>query len=336
MGSAPPVHIPALSRNSRPPESRVHYRDDKDFDPTIDAAAEELGISPTAVEKDYWVAEVLRALYGAHPSDFIFKGGTSLSKAYQLIERFSEDIDLLVIAGDRGRGATDTLMKRMAAAAAAGVDGDLEQSGDSRSGVHRAYDVLYPTTRPATEVVRTRVLLEMGVRGDDFPTDSVAIGCLLGDALLTAGVDIEQYRDLAPFEAVVLHPGRTLLEKMFAVHDISTKIEQEPDYVLRGHAGRHFYDIYQLLGDAQAMAVVGDVALREDILESIERVNEEYFRGAARPAEGFATSPAFTQGTTAYELLRQEYVVTMPELYYGSKPLPEWVEIQRRVQDSGL
>lgn len=69
------------------------FRDLPEFGPTIDAAAERLGISATAVEKDYWVSEVLSALESEFAGDFILKEGTSLSKGYGLIERFSEDID---------------------------------------------------------------------------------------------------------------------------------------------------------------------------------------------------------------------------------------------------
>jgi predicted nucleotidyltransferase component of viral defense system len=61
-----------------------------EFGPTLDAAAERLGISSTAVEKDYWVSQVLRVLGRDFDGDFIFKGGTSLSKGYRLVERFDQ------------------------------------------------------------------------------------------------------------------------------------------------------------------------------------------------------------------------------------------------------
>jgi predicted nucleotidyltransferase component of viral defense system len=89
------------------------FRDTSEFGPTLDAAAERLGISATAVEKDYWVSEVLRVLAKDFGDDFIFKGGTSLSKGYRIIERFSEDVDILVLPGERGLGTTDKLMKQM-------------------------------------------------------------------------------------------------------------------------------------------------------------------------------------------------------------------------------
>ena len=72
-------------------------RELNEFGPTINAAAERLGISATAVEKDYWVSQAFRVLAKNYEGDFIFKGGTSLSKGYRIIERFSEDIDILVL-----------------------------------------------------------------------------------------------------------------------------------------------------------------------------------------------------------------------------------------------
>ena len=81
----------------------TRFRDSAEFAPILDAAAARLGISPAAVEKDYWVSEALRALASGYGDDFVFKGGTSLSKGYRIIERFSEDIDVLVIPGLRAR-----------------------------------------------------------------------------------------------------------------------------------------------------------------------------------------------------------------------------------------
>ena len=59
--------------------------------------AENKGIVDNAVEKDYWVSMVLRAIFSLpYATAFVFKGGTSLSKGWGLIERFSEDIDLAI------------------------------------------------------------------------------------------------------------------------------------------------------------------------------------------------------------------------------------------------
>jgi predicted nucleotidyltransferase component of viral defense system len=74
--------------------------DPETFTATIAVAAERLDIQPLAVEKDYWVCEVLRTLVAAHTDQVVFKGGTSLEKL-RIIQRFSEDLDILVV-GDYG------------------------------------------------------------------------------------------------------------------------------------------------------------------------------------------------------------------------------------------
>ena len=62
----------------------------------MSAPPSDLGLAPLFVEKDYWVTQVLRALHDQHAGAFVLKGGTSLSKGYELIERFSEDVDILI------------------------------------------------------------------------------------------------------------------------------------------------------------------------------------------------------------------------------------------------
>ena len=74
------------------------------FDALRDLTANTLDIDPGAIEKDYWATEVLRSVTAplSGVDEFVFKGGTSLSKAYGIIERFSEDIDVLVVCQTDG------------------------------------------------------------------------------------------------------------------------------------------------------------------------------------------------------------------------------------------
>lgn len=312
------------------------FRDTPEFEPTLDAAAERLGISPTAVEKDYWVSEVLRVLVAEFPDDFIFKGGTSLSKGYGIIERFSEDIDVLVLSGSRGRGWVDKVMKAMGQRAAAGIGGEATSAG-AETGRHRAYTVNYPATRSATQLIETSVLLEMGVRGGSHPQEPATIGSLLGDALGNAGTDLTEFEDLAPFVVSVLHPARTLLEKLVHVHDLSLQLEGDEAFTPPSQSGRHFYDIYQLLGDDRVLDLLDDRDQVTEVVASIDAVTQQFFGGTAgestRPSGGFANSPAFEDGSSATERLRNSYESTMPELYFGSSPLPTWDLIRERVTE---
>ena len=79
---------------------KLHY-DQKLFRDAVRATNQHRGIQEVYVEKDYWVTYALKTIFssdcGVHA---VFKGGTALSKCYQLIERFSEDIDLVTILDD--------------------------------------------------------------------------------------------------------------------------------------------------------------------------------------------------------------------------------------------
>lgn len=307
-------------------DTRVLYRNTDEFDATIDAAAEELGISTTAVEKDYWVTEVLRALTIGHGGDFIFKGGTSLSKAYRIVERFSEDVDVLVLPGDRGRGATDTLMKQFAATAATHVGGDARRVGSSETGRHRSCEISYPTLRPTTELISTSVLLEMGTRGGDHPHEVRPVGCLLGDRLTASGFPSDDYDDLRPVDVAVLHPMRTLLEKLVLIDGLTTQLTQDPERPIPAQAGRHFYDVYQLLGTPLVLDRLADQTEFDTVVEDITNVSARWFTGAGppeqRPADGFATSRAFRPDDEIAARFQGSYEATMEELHFGNEPLP--------------
>ena len=313
----------------------ARFRDADEFGPTLDAVAERLDISATAVEKDYWVSQVLRVLGAEHRDDFIFKGGTSLSKAFGIVERFSEDIDVLVLPGDRGRGAVDKLIKAIGAAAAAGIGGEATAVGGAESGRHRSYALSYPATREATTLIETRVLLEMGVRGGPEPHQAAAISSLLGATLAEAGTDLDEYEDLALFEVLVLHPARTLLEKLVHVHELAFRLVDDADLEADRRSGRHFYDIHQLLGDDRVLGLLADRDQTRKVIESIDEITRAYFGGpvgvSVRPEDGFASSPAFDPSTSASARLRASYEATMPELYFGADPLPTWNAICDRV-----
>ena len=82
----------------------------------IEAASQKMGLSPAVVEKDFWVCYLLEHLF--HKSDFadsiVFKGGTSLSKAFGLIQRFSEDVDLILDWREIGYGLNEPWEPRIA------------------------------------------------------------------------------------------------------------------------------------------------------------------------------------------------------------------------------
>lgn len=93
------------------------------FADVVMTAAQQLGVRPLAVEKDYWACEALRAITVAHPGEVVFKGGTSLEKL-RIIRRFSEDLDLLVVGEYGSNRAAERALKSMIEAAAGATGGE--------------------------------------------------------------------------------------------------------------------------------------------------------------------------------------------------------------------
>jgi hypothetical protein len=105
--------------------------------------------------------------------------------------------------------------------------------------------------------------------------------------------------------------------------------------VARRHA-RHYYDIYQLLGDDHTLALLRDRATVEQVMRSISDVSESYFGGGElRPAGGWARSAAFDAGGDDSQRLRAAYAATMSDLYFGPGDPPAFDAICLRVGELG-
>ena len=314
----------------------IVFRDSSEFGPALRSTAEGLGIPAAAVEKDYWVSEILRAMSREFGNDFVFKGGTSLSKAYRIVERFSEDVDVLVLPGSRGRGAVDKLMKAMGALAATTSGGEARRYGSAETGKHRSYEISYPATNLPARPISATVRLEMGVRGGPHPSKEVEVRCLLGDALLDSGSDLDEFADLSHFTVAVLHPGRTLIEKLALVHGLAQRLADDPRSELDDRTGRHFYDIHQLLGNDLVVELLADRGEFDSILANAEEITRANFgddESELRPVDGFAASQAFALDGAVSTRLRTAFETSMPFMYFGTSELPTWEQICRRVQE---
>jgi hypothetical protein len=227
----------------------------------------------------------------------VFKGGTSLSKGYHLIERFSEDVDILITphAGDSAK-TRETLLANISATVAGKLDVDLLEARDPGRGrhPHRADILAYTRSVPSTIEVPGEprgVLLETGYAGGDWPVEMVTIAPLLNTPLeLTAG----DYEDTDPFEVRALKPARTLLEKVSLLHNLAST--WTPDATAeQQRCGRHYYDIHQLLDDRPTRKALEDRAHFAVMVTETQRLTDKHFGGGTpRPKDGFATGPAFT------------------------------------------
>lgn len=285
-----------------------------DLEAIVGITAEALGMPALYVEKDFWVTEVLRAASADRtvalpdgstaPVTFTFKGGTSLSRVFSIVERFSEDVDLLaVFPPEASVGARHKVLKEVDQA----VRGHLALAdlqvliGSSTTGVKRYTTYIYPTGNH-DPLLKEGVLLELGSRGGSQPFSVYNYRSLVAEhAIGVLGETETTWEEFAEFSVNVLAPERTLFEKLAAVHDAATRNDRD---ALLKH-GRHFYDIHCLIQDErviEALETLGSEGIRA-LVDDIESQSDAAgFSSTPRPIEGYALSTAFdpehsTRGT---------------------------------------
>jgi len=259
--------------------------DKQDRRDLFDARAEELGTLGQYVEKDFWVALVLDTLFngelaGDHPRP-LFRGGTSLSRVFGLIERFSEDID---ITFHRSHGIFESIS-------------DPEEEGISKNETRRRLDALSDAvgsymSEPLREGLAT-VLSAFGRTadtGDDTQTLMVTYPSVFtaSDIYVAPSVKIEggarcavepsQVCGLAPYVNATWHGGdlnvggittiaaeRTFWDKIYILHSWYCGYRDETRVPTDRHRlSRHYYDVARIAQSPVADAALADAELRED------------------------------------------------------------------------
>jgi len=215
------------------------YLDPDVFMQLILRASETLGIEAGIIEKDYYVTVFLGKIQEKQP-DIIFKGGTSLSKCYRLINRFSEDLDLSVSYDDRLTQARRRQLKANILAVIDELGLTLQNPEEIRSRRDfNRYIIGYPVSAGA-DFLKSQLIVETAVFFRSFPCRRMPASSFLYDYLQEAGMDgfAEEY-GILPFEVSVQSAERTFIDKIFALGD----------YFLSGditERSRHIYDIYKL------------------------------------------------------------------------------------------
>lgn len=214
------------------------------------ATAEYLDMRDIYVEKDYWVTVVLYEIFHSDiSSQTVFKGGTALSKCYKLIERFSEDIDMVVL---RNEGENDSQLKKKIrtiskvvenAIPEIEVEGLTNKMGNIRKTVHQ-YSKLFDG---GFGQVREHVVLEATWLGNFEPYSEMQISSYIYEMMIAKGqVEIIEQYNMAPFSIQVLSKLRTFCEKIMSLVRFSRT--EDPITDLRNKI-RHIYDIHQMLNN---------------------------------------------------------------------------------------
>jgi predicted nucleotidyltransferase component of viral defense system len=238
----------------------------KNFRDLLRIVGAELNIEPGLVEKDYWIMHVL---YGLKEQglQFELKGGTSLSKGYGIIHRFSEDIDIHIkppaemeINENPNNNKTRNIQKRkdfydglaneikIHGIIAVKRDEAFDDLRQYRSGGIRLH---YESMAEAIEGVKEGILLEVGF-DTITPNNPLTISSWAYEKAIQQKVDIIDNRAL---DIACYHIGYTFVEKL---QTIATKFRQEQeDKVERQNLLRQYYDVYSLLKDNAVNKFIG-------------------------------------------------------------------------------
>jgi len=303
-----------------------------EFEQAMMRAAERFQVSEQFVEKDYYLTEILRIIATDLDEQAIFKGGTSLSKGWGLITRFSEDIDLFVDPEKfdpvPGKNKVDRILKRLSGRVAEHPALTwLEDESTTIGGLGREDHFAYATRFAELPGIRSAVRLEPGVQSGRFPTEVVPITSLIGQFLQEEGL-AEMADDLVGFEMTLLHYRRTFVEKLFALHGKVVRLQEEGHPLARD--ARHYADLYVLADQHEVRSMLASAEYRQ-IREDYDEKSRAFFPKSHRPPDGlsFAESPALFPDAELQNILAVDYE-TQCQLLFSGATYPSFEDVLAR------
>lgn len=238
------------------------------FRQAVQFTADQMKIPAIYVEKDYWVTYVLFTIFNNEiGKDIVFKGGTALSKCYYMIERFSEDIDLVVLRreGDSNNKLTTKIRTIgdvvKVVLPEVSIEGITQKMGMNRKSAHtynREFTGAYGQ-------VRDVIVVEATWLGYHEPYTTKSIVSFVGQMILDQNqLEIARENGLLPFELLVLEPVRTICEKIMSL--VRFSYGENPLSDLKQKI-RHTYDLHQLLNQEEFYTFFQSTAFDEMLLK---------------------------------------------------------------------
>jgi Nucleotidyl transferase AbiEii toxin, Type IV TA system len=245
------------------------------------------GLPTIAIEKDWWVTLALNASFELkYATSIVFKGGTSLSKGWNLIERFSEDIDLAIdrkffgFEGDISKSQIKNLRKISCEFISTTFLEDLKKKfteweviDECRLNAQpitdsdkdpQVIEIHYNSVLDKSDYLPQRVLIEVSSRSLMEPSENRAINSILSAAFPNQEFATE------PFNISTVLPQRTFLEKIFLLHE---EFSQGTAKIRVDRLSRHLYDVEKLMDTEYGKAAIKDTKLYNGIVTHREKFN---------------------------------------------------------------
>jgi len=305
--------------------------DQATFQELIEVTAKELNLPILYIEKDYWVTYILKNLSNSEHKDVaIFKGGTSLSKAYKIIDRFSEDIDLAVITNGLNSNQIKNLIKQ--------VEKDIIDKNFNELPDHPQVSKASQFRKTVHDYSRLgngdfghaneNIILELNSFAQPHPFETKKICSYICDFLSLKAPELVEHYKLEPFNVNVLSYKRTFCEKISAIARAS--YESDKSYTELKEKIRHFYDIYFLMNEKEI-----DLFLKSDaFVDMIDKVridDQNQFKDSDWSNVALHSTDIFLNAQTILLELTNFYMSNFNELVYA-QTLPSMDEIVVKIE----
>lgn len=294
------------------------HLDKKIFSDAIRAASEFLNINQVFIEKDYWITLVLFRLSNSRYFDrAVFKGGTSLSKVYKLINRFSEDIDLAILNAFHMSGNE---IKNLIRSIEKEVSKDLKEvelKGITSKGSRFRKSVFeYETTFKFLQ--SNRLIIEINSFANPVPYEKGEIVSFIYDYFQRQKyLDYINRYQLYPFSINVLTKKQTLLEKFVSL--IRFSFAEDPISELSKKI-RHFYDLYFLSRDKECLEFISSHKFRESVLELLEHDKELFDEPKGWNKKRVEDAPIINNFPNIWSEIKGRYLIELSALAYSQIP----------------
>jgi hypothetical protein len=316
-------------------ENIMNLHENKEtFQNAIRAASDHLGIRETFVEKDYWVTFILKRLsLSKHKDKVVFKGGTSLSKVFDLIERFSEDIDLTIIKeAGQSNNKIGKLIKSIQKELTVGFREIVTWNTSQKKNFRRNeydYDRVLESGANGSAGINRNLVLEINSLADPVPNKRKQVQSMITRFLEeTKQNELIAKYNLEPFELNVLVPRSTLIEKILSI----IRLSYFDDGIDRIRSKvRHFYDIYFLAKSEYCKEYIKTPEFLSDFilmyLEDKTKFNE--------PDKWIKTyykeSPALNSFDEIWDKVKSAYETDLKLLVHGE--FPEEMEVADKFRE---
>jgi len=291
------------------------------FQDAVTATSQQKGIPEIYIEKDYWVTLALHAIFNNEiGKETVFKGGTALSKCNHLIDRFSEDIDLVVLRKDgETNNQLKTKIKKISKCVAnvipeIEVDGITHKMGMIRKTAH-SYEKNFDGNFGQ---VRDNIIVESTWLGNFEPYTTGTVSSYIYEMMLQSNqLDAINEYDMNPFGVLILSTERTLCEKIMSLVRFSQTEEPITDL---SNKIRHTYDIHMMLKDTELNSFFNSTEFDSMLLKVANDDVLSFKNNNKWLSNHPITTILFSDTENTWNQIKGTYEASFKELVFGEFP----------------